>query len=54
MILKKAFEAVNVGGAVIIFEFLMDNERKTDTASLVMSLNMNLMNKSCEITVKEC
>lgn len=40
MLLKKAFEALPTGGALIVFEALIDDERRENTLGLLMSLNM--------------
>ena len=40
MLLKKAFEALPSGGALIVYEALIDDERRENTFGLLMSLNM--------------
>jgi hypothetical protein len=40
MLLKKAFEALPEGGALLVFEALIDDERRENTLGLLMSLNM--------------
>jgi hypothetical protein len=40
MLLKKAFEALPDGGALIVYEALIDDERRENTFGLLMSLNM--------------
>jgi hypothetical protein len=40
MLLKKAFDALPSGGALIVFEALIDDERRENTFGLLMSLNM--------------
>lgn len=40
MLLKKAFDALPAGGALIVFEALIDDERRENTLGLLMSLNM--------------
>src|ERR1051325_1301880 len=40
MLLKKAFESLPAGGALIVFEALIDDERRENTLGLLMSLNM--------------
>lgn len=40
MLLKKAFQALPTGGALIVFEALIDDERKQNVFGLLMSLNM--------------
>ena len=39
-LLKKAYEALPAGGALIVFEALIDDERRENTFGLLMSLNM--------------
>jgi hypothetical protein len=39
-LLKKAFDALPKGGALIVFEALIDDERRENTLGLLMSLNM--------------
>ena len=40
MLLKKAYDALPNGGALIIHEALIDDERKANALGLLMSLNM--------------
>jgi SAM-dependent methyltransferase len=40
MLLQKAYRALPEGGALIVFEALIDNERRLNTFGLLMSLNM--------------
>ncbi len=40
MLLKKAFAALPLGGALIVFEALIDDERRENKFGLLMSLNM--------------
>ncbi|HEX8845663.1 MAG TPA: methyltransferase [Pyrinomonadaceae bacterium] len=40
MLLKKAFDALPAGGALIVFEALIDDERRENAFGLLMSLNM--------------
>jgi O-methyltransferase domain/Dimerisation domain len=40
MLLKKAYEALPKGGALIVFEALIDDERRENAFGLLMSLNM--------------
>lgn len=40
MLLKKAYEALPKGGALIVHETLIDDDRKTNALGLLMSLNM--------------
>jgi hypothetical protein len=40
MLLKKAYAALPSGGALIVYEALIDDERRENTLGLLMSLNM--------------
>ena len=40
MLLRKAFDALPAGGALIVFEALIDDDRRQNTLGLLMSLNM--------------
>ena len=40
MLLKKAFDALPRGGALIVYEALIDDERRSNAFGLLMSLNM--------------
>lgn len=40
MILRKAYAALPLGGALIVYETLIDDERKSNALGLLMSLNM--------------
>ena len=40
MLLRKAFAALPAGGALIVFEALIDDDRRQNTFGLLMSLNM--------------
>jgi len=40
MLMKKAYEALPEGGSFVVYETLIDNERKTNAMGLLMSLNM--------------
>jgi hypothetical protein len=40
MLIAKAYDALPVGGALVIFEALIDDERRTNAFGLLMSLNM--------------
>jgi hypothetical protein len=43
MLLRKAYEALPADGALIVYECLIDDERRTAAAALVMSLHMLIM-----------
>jgi ubiquinone/menaquinone biosynthesis C-methylase UbiE len=40
MLLRKAYEALSPGGAYIVYEAIIDDDRSTNTFGLLMSLNM--------------
>jgi hypothetical protein len=40
MLLKKAYDALPRGGAVVLYEAIIDDERSRNTLGLLMSLNM--------------
>jgi len=40
MLIKKAFDAVSVGGALIVYETIIDDDRSKNAFGLMMSLNM--------------
>jgi hypothetical protein len=40
LLLEKAYEALPEGGALIVYEALIDDERRENTFGLLMSLNM--------------
>ena len=40
MLIRKAFEAVPAGGALIVYEAIIDDDRRENTVGLLMSLNM--------------
>ncbi len=43
LLLKKAYDALPVGGALIVYERLIDDERRVNAAGLLASLNMLVM-----------
>lgn len=61
MLIQKAYDAVPKGGAVIIYEAIIDNDRKQNAFGLLMSLNMlietpggfNYTGADCEGWLKE-
>lgn len=40
MLLRKGYEALPAGGALIVYEAIIDNDRSTNVFGLMMSLNM--------------
>jgi predicted nicotinamide N-methyase len=42
MLLQKAYEALPVGGAVLVYDILIDDERRSGATGLLSSLNMQL------------
>lgn len=61
MLLEKAYAALPEGGALIVFEALIDDERKQNTFGLLMSLNMlietpggfDYTGRDCSLWMKE-
>ncbi|MGW3186082.1 methyltransferase [Kitasatospora sp. NPDC001119] len=54
-LVKRAYEAVNPGGALVIYDELLDDDRNGPERSLLMSLNMRLVRTGgSEYTVTEC
>ena len=43
MLLRKSYEALPTGGALIVYERLIDDERRINAAGLLASLNMLVM-----------
>jgi hypothetical protein len=55
MLLAKACEALPPGGAVIVYERLIDDERRVGTSALLASLNMALMTPGgFDFTAADC
>jgi O-methyltransferase/methyltransferase family protein len=55
MLLAKAYRALPVGGAVIVYERLIDDERRTNVPALLASLNMLIMTAGgSDFTAAEC
>jgi hypothetical protein len=42
MLLRKAYQAIPKGGAVVVYDMLIDDERRTAADALLSSLNMLL------------
>ena len=42
MLLRKAYQAIPKGGAVVVYDMLIDDERRTAAGGLLSSLNMLL------------
>jgi hypothetical protein len=40
MLIRKAYDALPKGGCLVVIEMIMDNERRSNTMALLMSLNM--------------
>ena len=40
MLIRKAYEAIPEGGAFIVYESIIDDERRNNAFGLLMSLNM--------------
>lgn len=55
MLLSKAYEALPAGGALIVYERLIDDERRTNTPALLSSLNMLVMTSGgFDFTAGDC
>ena len=55
MLLHKAYEALPPGGAAIVYERLIDDERRVCTSALLASLNMALMTTGgFDFTAADC
>ncbi|MEO8906323.1 MAG: methyltransferase [Polyangiaceae bacterium] len=55
VLIRKAYEALPVGGALIVYEALIDEQRQSNTFGLLMSLNMLLVTRGGFVfTGSEC
>jgi hypothetical protein len=55
ILLRKAYDALPSGGALIVYERLIDNERRTNAAALLSSLNQLLVSPGgFDFTGAEC
>jgi O-methyltransferase/methyltransferase family protein len=55
MLLNKAYEALPAGGALIVYERLIDDERRRNAAALLASLNMLIMTAGgFDFTAQDC
>jgi hypothetical protein len=55
MLLQKAYEAVPEGGAVIVYDAIIDDERRENAFGLLFSLNMLIENREgAEYTGADC
>ena len=55
MLIKKAFATLPAGGALIVYDMILDEKRRTNAAGLLMSLNMLIETRSgAEYTGSEC
>lgn len=55
MLLRKAFDALPSGGAVVVFESIIDDERRENTFGLLMSLNMLIETPGgFDFTARDC
>jgi hypothetical protein len=55
MLIKKAYEALPTGGAFIVYESIIDDDRSTNTFGLLMSLNMLVETTGgFDYTAKDC
>ncbi len=54
-LLRKAYDALPEGGALLVYESLIDDERRTNTRGLLMSLNMLIETaEGFDYTAAEC
>jgi SAM-dependent methyltransferase len=54
LLLKKAYSALPKGGALIVYEALIDDDRRTNTFGLLMSLNMLIEGLGFDFTGPDC
>jgi O-methyltransferase domain/Dimerisation domain len=55
LLLKNAYDALPPGGVLIVYERLIDDERRTNTAALLASLNMLIMTAGgFDFTAADC
>ena len=55
MLLAKAYAALPEGGAAIVYERFIDDERRTGAAAMLMSLNMLIMTTGgFDFTAADC
>jgi hypothetical protein len=55
MLLKKVYDALPKGGAIIVYERLIDDERKLNVSSLLASLHMLIMTEGgFDFSAAEC
>jgi hypothetical protein len=55
MLLGKAYRALKSGGAVVVYDAIIDDERSKNTFGLLMSLNMLIETKAgSDYTASDC
>jgi hypothetical protein len=54
MLLQKAYDALPTGGALIVYEALIDDDRRTNAFGLLMSLNMLIEGLGFDFTGADC
>ena len=55
MLVRKAYEALPAGGALIVYDAIIDDERRQNAFGLMMSLNMLIETKDgFAYTVADC
>jgi hypothetical protein len=55
MLLRKAYEALPMGGAVVVYERMIDDARRTNASALLASLNMVIMTAGgFDFTAADC
>jgi hypothetical protein len=50
LLLKKAYDTLEDGGLLVIYEQFIDNERRSKTNSLLVSLNIHLVSGGSQFT----
>lgn len=55
MLLRKAYEAIPAGGALLVYERLIDDDRRSNAAGLLASLHMLIMTEGgFDFTAADC
>jgi hypothetical protein len=55
MLLRKAYEAVSTGGSLLVYERLIDDDRRSEVAGLLASLHMLIMTEGgFDFTATDC
>ena len=54
MLLQKAYDALPDGGALIVYEAIIDDDRRHNAFGLLMSLNMLIEGRGFDYTGADC